>query len=130
MYSYSSRSKQKLSETHRLLQEVFNEVIKHFDNTILVGHRNNVQQTFAYNEGRSKLKWPNSRHNSIPSTAIDVAPYPINWEDRERFTYFAGYVKGIATSKGINLRWGGDWNSDTEVTDNSFDDLVHFELVE
>jgi hypothetical protein len=28
----------------------------------------------------------------------------------------------------IPLRWGGDWDSDTEVNDNGFDDLVHFEL--
>jgi len=31
---------------------------------------------------------------------------------------------------GVDLRWGGDWDSDTEVRDNSFDDLVHFEIVE
>lgn len=31
---------------------------------------------------------------------------------------------------GVTLRWGGDWDSDTEVNDNSFDDLVHFEIKE
>jgi hypothetical protein len=29
----------------------------------------------------------------------------------------------------LKLRWGGDWDMDTEVKDNKFDDLVHFELV-
>lgn len=27
------------------------------------------------------------------------------------------------------VRWGGDWNNNTELKDNSFDDLVHFELI-
>jgi len=31
---------------------------------------------------------------------------------------------------GVDLRWGGDWDGDTEVRDNGFDDLVHFEIVE
>jgi len=29
---------------------------------------------------------------------------------------------------GIRLRWGGDWDGDTELDDNKFDDLPHFEL--
>jgi len=66
----------------------------------------------------------------LPSLAVDVAPYPIDWNDRERFCYFAGYVKGIAKSLGTELRWGGDWDRDTQVKDNNFDDLPHFELVE
>ena len=43
-------------------------------------------------------------------------------------SYFAGVVKGIASQMGIGIRWGGDWDMDTEVKDNRFDDLVHFEL--
>ena len=35
-----------------------------------------------------------------------------------------------AKSMGIDIRWGGDWDRDTEVRDNKFDDLVHFEIVE
>ena len=66
---------------------------------------------------------------------VDVAPYPIDWEDLDRFRYFAGYVMGVAAilhSEGLithRLRWGGDWNRDTQVKDNSFNDMPHFELV-
>jgi len=28
----------------------------------------------------------------------------------------------------VSVRWGGDWDSDGEIADNSFDDLVHVEL--
>ena len=27
-----------------------------------------------------------------PSRAVDVVPYPIDWDDRERFHLFAGFV--------------------------------------
>ena len=111
------------------LQEVFNEVIKHFDCIIVTGYRTKEEQDDHYVSGRSKVKYPNSKHNTSPSLAVDAAPYPINWNDRERFNLFAGYVLGIAASRGIRLRWGGDWNRDTEVKDNKFDDLLHFELV-
>jgi len=107
---------------------LFNEVIKHFDCSVIQGHRGKEDQNKAFKEGKSKLKYPNGNHNKSPSKAVDVAPYPINWNDRERFTYFAGYVVGIASQMGLKIRWGGDWDMDTEVKDNNFDDLPHFEL--
>jgi len=130
MSTYSSRSLRRLSDVDERLQDVFNEVIKHFDNTIITGHRTKDYQETVFREGKSKVQWPNSKHNSLPSKAVDAAPYPLDWSDRERFTYFAGFVIGIAKSKGITLRWGGGWDRDTEVDDNKFDDLLHFELVE
>lgn len=130
MSAYSQKSKEKLATCHPDLQKIFNEVIKHYDCAILTGHRNEEDQNDAYNAApqRSKVKWPNSRHNTIPSEAVDVVPYPIDWDDRERFSHFAGFVLGISISMGIDLRWGGDWDSDTDLKDNNFDDLPHFEL--
>ena len=90
----------------------------------------NIKQDEAYNKGNSKVKFPNGKHNKSPSVAVDVAPYPINWRDRDRFHYFAGYVLGIASQMGIKIRWGGDWDMDTQTKDNNFDDLVHFEIKE
>ena len=101
-----------------------------FDCTILEGHRDQFRQAQMVTEGKSKTLWPHSKHNTKPSLAADVAAYPIDWEDRERQTLFAGYVLATAKAMGITLRWGGDWDRDTEVRDNSFDDLVHFEIVE
>ena len=43
-------------------------------------------------------------------------------------TLFAGFVMGIATGMGIDIRWGGDWNQNDQVKDNKFDDLPHFEV--
>ena len=129
MPKYSKRSAIKLAQCDERLQWVFNRVIDSVDCVILVGHRNQETQEEMYEQGRSQLQWPNSPHNTLPSRALDVAPYPIDWNDRERFTLFAGFVLGIAENMGIKLRWGGDWNRNWKTSDNSFDDLVHFELL-
>lgn len=128
MPTFSQKSKDRLATCDARLQQVFNEVIKHFDCVILEGHRNQAAQDAAYAAGKSQLKWPNGKHNSMPSKAVDVMPFPIDWTDRERMTLFAGFVIGIATGMGIDIRWGGDWNEDTKVKDNRFDDLPHFEV--
>ncbi len=129
MPKFSSKSKLRLATCHQDIQDVFNEVVKHFDCSVLEGHRSEEDQNTANEKGFSQVRWPDSTHNAVPSLGIDVVPDPIDWEDRERFTYFAGVVRGIAWSMGINLRWGGDWDRDTQVNDNKFDDLPHFELV-
>jgi hypothetical protein len=108
--------------------DLFHDVVKEFDCAVLMGHRTQDEQNEAERTGHSKLRWPRSLHNKTPSQAVDVAPYPIDWNDRERFSLFAGYVLGLARARGVYIRWGGDWNRDTQVRDNSFDDLVHFEL--
>lgn len=110
------------------LHFIFEEVIKHFDCTILEGYRSNEKQQEVYDMGLSHTKPGKSKHNKKPSLAIDVAPYPVDWNDIYRFYYFAGVVKGIALQLDIPLRWGGDWDGDTDLHDQSFMDLVHFEL--
>ena len=127
MPRFSRRSLSKLNTCDVRIISVMQEVVKHFDCTILEGSRTEERQKDLIAEGKSKTM--KSKHLRSPSLAIDCVPYPIDWEDRERITYFAGYVMGIAKAKGIDLRWGGDWDQDTEVKDNGFDDLVHFELV-
>ena len=130
MPKFSNKSKGRLSSCDDRLQEVFKEVVKTFDCSILQGHRGKKEQDLYFNTGRSKVKYPNGRHNAKPSKAVDVTPYPVDWNDRERQTLFAGYVLGIAKGMGITLRWGGDWDRDFEVKDNSFDDFPHFEVVD
>ena len=130
MPAYSKRSMEKLNDVDPRLQKLFMRVVQKFDNSIITGYRNKEEQESHFRAGRSELRYPHGKHNKNPSKAVDAAPYPIDWEDRERFNYFAGYVKGVADSMGIPVRWGGDWDNDTEVKDNNFDDLLHFEIIE
>lgn len=134
MPKYSKTSRGKLEACHDDLQTLFNEVIKYFDNSIICGHRTEEKQNAAFDKGYSKLKYPKSKHNKIPSMAIDAIPFPLSWDDHDRMRYFAGYVMGIAKvlkEAGAiehDVRWGGDWDMDTDLADNTFHDLVHFEL--
>ena len=128
MPKFGRRSRDALHSCDVRLQKVFNEVIKTVDCSVLEGHRGKASQNKLYEEGKTKVKYPNGRHNRNPSYAVDCVPYPIDWSDRERFTLFAGFVLGIAEGMGINLRWGGDWDKDWHVHDNRFDDFPHFEL--
>jgi len=129
MPEYSETSRRRLITCNPLLQQVFNEVIKYYDCSILCGHRSEKDQLIAYQEDKSKVQWPNSKHNIFPSDAVDVAPYPINWNNIKRFYYFAGFVLGVASQLRINIRFGGDWDGDEDLDDQTFNDLVHFELV-
>ena len=134
MASFSSQSQDRLDSCHTDLIVLFETVVKNFDCSVICGFRPEADQMDAYLTGNSQTKWPDSRHNTLPSMAVDVAPYPVDCNDRERFTLFAGYVLGVAATlrtHGVishGVRWGGDWNSNSHVSDNNFDDLVHFEL--
>jgi len=135
MPRFSNESLSKLSTCHADLQKIFFEVIKFYDCTIIEAHRNKEDQNKAFDLGNTKLKWPNGKHNKNPSLAIDASPYPIEWSNYKRFYYFSGFVCGISEKLkdegkiSHSVRWGGDWDRDKEFNDQSFNDLVHFELV-
>ena len=128
MAKFGTLSEKHLRTCDPRLQILFREVVQTYDCTILVGHRGQEDQDKAVREGNSKVSWPNGRHNSKPSMAVDVAPHPIDWKNAKRFYHFAGYVQGKASEMGIKLRWGGDWDRDFDLDDQDFMDLVHFEL--
>jgi len=136
MPKFSQSSFSKLSTCHLDLQALFFEVIKTFDCTILEGYRNQTDQERAFASGNTQLHWPHGKHNHRPSMAVDVIPYPIDWKNDRRMYWFAGYVMGIAQKlkdegkMTHSVRFGGDWDRDYDITDNKFQDLVHFELVE
>jgi peptidoglycan L-alanyl-D-glutamate endopeptidase CwlK len=129
MPQYSAKSKENLRQCHADLQRLFNEVIKHYDCTITCGSRGEQDQNNAFEKGWSKLRYPNSKHNTMPSLAADVTPYPIDYGNVKRMYNFGGFVKGVASQMGIKIRWGGDWDSDTDLDDQNFIDLPHFELI-
>mgnify|MGYP003659206307 FL=1 len=128
MPRFGKRSKERLATCDEQLILLFKEVVKHFDCSVIQGHRGKADQNKAFDEGKSKLRYPSGNHNAVPSRAVDIAPSPIDWKDRDRFHYFAGFVLGTARQMGIGVRWGGDWDRDTQTKDNKFDDLPHFEL--
>ena len=131
MPKFGSRSKKNLSSCHPDLQKVFNKVVEDYDCTVVCGHRGEADQNKAFDQGRSKVKYPHGKHNADPSYAVDVYPYPINFKNLDRMIHFARYVLAIAKSMGIDLIWGRDWRSDWYKKDKNtttFKDYPHFEL--
>ena len=129
MPSFSERSLSRLDTCSPLLREIAKEAIKVVDFSVIWGHRTKVDQNKFFTEGFSETPWPRSKHNSWPSHAIDIVPWPVNWDDRERFFYLAGVFLTIAREKGVRVRWGGAWDGSFNQS-GSFDDLAHFELLD
>lgn len=115
-FKFGAKSLERLATCHPDLQRICHELIKEMDVTVLCGHRGEEEQNLAYRQGKSRLRWPLSAHNSIPSRAVDLAPYPIDWNDRPRFLRMQGRVRRIAEELGIELRALISW------------DLPHVEL--
>ena len=135
MPKFGKRSMERLETCHPELQRLFKEVVKYYDCSVLCGHRGETEQNQAYDEGRSKLRFPESKHNKKQSIAVDVAPYfknrpHIRWDDMNKFYEFEGFVLGVASQLGIRIRSGLNWDMDDELKDQTFFDGPHFELAD
>jgi len=130
MASFGASSRKKLDSCHDNIVAVCELVIETYDFTVLEGYRSDERQNELFRQGKSKLKAGQSKHNNNPSLAVDIAPYKIDWDNTERFYLLAGMMFQASYDMGIKLRWGGDWDGDWEHNDQSFMDLVHFELVD
>ena len=124
---FSKISQERLSTCDPRLQEICNEAIKDFDFMVVCGHRGESDQNKAFSEGKSRLKYPDSKHNTTPSLAVDLAPLEhkdgkavIPWDDIEAFRKLAMHIMNIANNKGIPLEWGGNWIK--------FKDYPHFQI--
>lgn len=125
------------------LVRVVDAVLKITDCSLVEGYRDKAAQDEAYRKGMSKLRWPESAHNLMPSQAVDIWPHPFpGWPDDgrvseetrrrrwEHWALFAGVVLGVAGTLDVKIRWGGDWNGNFDPKDENWRDLPHFELAE
>lgn len=72
-----------------------------------------------------------SKHNNLPSAAVDIYGWVNGHEDYSVpvMCYLAGIIMTVAAQSGVDLRWGGNWDEDGIILiDQQFDDLPHFEL--
>ena len=152
MPAFGERSRRNLSTLHPLLQVVLARAIEHVDFGIIYGWRSREEQDRLVADGKSKLRWPRSKHNNVKvidgielpwSLAADVylwvpgKGYVVGngsvlgsvAREREAMCWLAGYLMGVGDMLGIPLRWGGDWDGNV-ASPNRFDDFGHFELVE
>jgi peptidoglycan L-alanyl-D-glutamate endopeptidase CwlK len=128
MPKFSQKSRSQLDTCCDEIRIVLCEAIREIDFSVICGYRSNHVQQELYEQNLSKSPAGYSKLNRIPSDAVDIAPWPIDWEDTDRFIYFAGHIMRIAMSRCILVRWGGDWNMDTKLN-KRFKDLAHFEVL-
>jgi hypothetical protein len=130
MPKFSPTSAARLATCDERLQRVLNEAIKHWDFTVLIGHRDQAAQDAAFRDGKSTKRWPNSMHNTLPSKAVDIAPYPIDWGNLSRFQSLLNRIIGLGAAMGVKLRCGLDWDGDLDMKDQTFIDGPHLEIAE
>lgn len=141
MFKFSDISKQRLSQVHPALQQIMNEIIKFVNIGITCGKRTMEEQKKLVSQGKSQTL--NSRHipkkekgmgNEEFSRAVDIVWYN-NHRNKYDYSTVAYRVLGpaivqLGKQMGHNIRWGGDWDQDQDYNDQSFMDLVHFEINE
>jgi len=135
-FYYGATSERRLGTCHLDVQRVLREALAMgiIDIAIVCGHRGKKKQNEYYygRPQKSRAKWPDGKHNSDPSDAVDAAPYingEISW-NKLHCCVLAGIVLTCAVKLGIKIRWGGNWDMDAEpITDQDFQDLVHYERV-
>ena len=117
-YKLGTRSMQSLSGVHPDLVAVVKLAITitEQDFTVIEGIRNINRQRELVKKGASTTM--NSRH--ITGHAVDMVPWPVDWNDLERFEIMSEAMKAAAEELEIPIVWGGDWKS--------FYDAPHFEL--
>lgn len=129
MPKFGTESRKNLATAHPDLQLLFEAVVRGFDCKISCGHRTKAEQDGAFRNGKSEKQYPDGKHNRQPSMAVDADPFPVNYKNLDRYYFFGGFVKKTAELLGIKIRWGGDWDGDTQTNDQNFNDLAHFELI-
>jgi len=95
--------------------------------------RSEVWQNSLFKEGKTKKRWPDSKHNKLigdkpASKAMDL--FRLNERGEAEFDY--EYYREIAEffkSEGAPIRWGGDWNGDGKRNELWYD-YPHFELAD
>lgn len=152
-YSFGARSSSNLNTCVLPIKVTLSSAILVYDFSVITGHRNEITQNRAFTKGYSTVQWPNSEHNVFPSNAADLYPWhkrfksltghpdqiafiakalkvtlkEADWFIRAEYHRMAGTVIMAGNFHGVDIRWGGDWDGDGDTTDQSFDDLCHFE---
>jgi peptidoglycan L-alanyl-D-glutamate endopeptidase CwlK len=119
----NTKSMNRLKECHPDLIKLILKVDEIYSVHVICGHRNEADQNKAFDEKKSQLKFPQSKHNKSPSLAVDIVPgngKVISWADLNAFEIMCLTVESMAEEYGIKIRLGRDF---------SFVDFPHIELI-
>lgn len=126
MAMFSKFSENNLSSLHPDLQLIHRNSISRIDYRIQEGHRGQSRQHLAKIKKFSKADYPYSMHNTWPSLASDIVPWPFDYSEKSYnnnslFKPIIDIIKEEARKLGIVLNCGIDWRGGW--------DKPHIELV-
>lgn len=140
IYKLGRNSKANLKTCNIHAQGAIYYVLQFIDVGVAEGHRPKSRQNKLYEQSRTKLHWPDSEHNSMPSDAVDLVVYVkgLGYIDektapekyRQYYGYLAGLLETYCYENNLHFRWGGSWSGSMNFNEatQTFDDLVHFEI--
>ena len=78
----------------------------------------------------AKVTWLNNPLDSkhVTGKAVDLVPYPVDWNDLSKFDQVAKAMFAAAKELGVSIRWGADWDNDGNYREKGEYDSPHFEL--
>lgn len=150
-FNLSQKSLDKLVGVDERLQRVVKRAIQltKQDFMVLEGVRTREQCMINYGNGRTvaqcvakgvpaqyanpnaaKVTWLNNPFASkhCEGKAVDLVPYPVDWNDLKKFDAIAKAMLQAAKELGIPIRWGADWNSNGRPREKGETDSPHFEI--
>ena len=122
-YKFGKKSIERLEQCDIRLQTLCKRMLERsdFDMTVTCGHRNKEDQEKAFSDGKSKAHFGQSKHNSFPSKAVDICPYPICWDKNDiRWWKIVALAYDTARSMCIKIRSGAFFSG--------LADMPHIEL--
>lgn len=134
MYRFSKKSQEKLSEGHKDLQLIVRASLINSDIDFGISEVLRTLEKQKENVRTGKSKTMNSKH--LTGEAFDSYAYvdgDVSW-DSKYYCYLAGVIMSTARTlfrQGLTehiIRWGGNFDQDGDIMEQSFNDLCHFEL--
>jgi peptidoglycan L-alanyl-D-glutamate endopeptidase CwlK len=133
-YQLSERSLKNLEGVNPLLVAVVERAIQITtqDFIVIEGLRTQARQDALWAQGRTKpgpiVTWTKDASSHGTGRAVDICPYPVDWNDLKKFDAISRAMFQAADELGVTLRWGADWDMDGKPRERGESDSPHFEL--
>lgn len=137
-YVLGAKSRAALSGVHPRLVAVVERAIQITgqDFMVLEGVRTKARQLELYAQGRTKpgniVTWTKVSNHFKQADgyghAVDLVPWPVDWNDLQKFDAIATAMFSAARELKVAIRWGADWDRDGKRRERRESDSPHFEL--
>lgn len=137
-FSLGATSRARLKGVHPQLVRVVERAVEltTVDFMVLEGVRTPQRQRELYAQGRTKpgkvVTWTLTSNHFVKADgfghAVDLCPWPVDWNDLKKFDAIAKAMFAAAAELGVRIRWGADWDRDGKPRERGETDSPHFEL--